>query len=86
MIVRCADIATRTNFENFCYTFAGKVYRKTDGGPIGARVTMCLARIVTHYWGDQYRMILARASLRIALLSSYADDEGQGCTVLRLGI
>ena len=48
IIARCAEIATRTIFRNFCYKFAGKVYLQTDGGPIGARVTMCLARIVMH--------------------------------------
>ena len=74
IIARCAEIATRSIFENFCDKFAGKTYKQTDGGPIGARITMCLARVVMHDWGEQYRMILTKASLRIALLSSYVDD------------
>ena len=86
LIARCAEIATRTIFQNFSYKFAGKVYLQTDGGPIGARVTMCLARIVMHDWGEKYRAILTRASLRIALLSSYVDDVRQGTTCLRFGM
>ena len=62
------------------------MYLQTDGGPIGARVTMCVARIVMHDWGEKYRMILTRASLRIALLSSYVDDVRQGTQCLRIGM
>ena len=86
IIARCAEIATRTIFENFCYKFGGKTYKQTDGGPIGARVTMCLARVVMHDWGEQYQQILTKACLRIALLGSYVDDVRQGTTVLRLGM
>ena len=86
LIARCAEIAKRTIFRNFCYKFAGKVYLQTDGGPIGARVTMCLARIVMHDWGEKYRVIITKASLRIALLSSYVDDVRQGSTCLRFGM
>ena len=86
LIGRCAEIATRTIFRNFCYKFAGKVYMQTDGGPIGARVTMCVARIVMHDWGEKYRMILTKASLKIALLSSYVDELRQGTQCLRFGM
>ena len=34
LIARSTEIATRTIFENFCCTFAGKVHRQTDGGPV----------------------------------------------------
>ena len=43
---RCAEIATRFLFQNFCYKFSGESYLQMDGGPIGARVTMAAARIV----------------------------------------
>ena len=66
LVARMAEIGVRTVFENFIYTFAGKMYIQQKGGPIGARVTMCLARIGMHDWGEQYCVILTRASLRIA--------------------
>ena len=37
-------------------------------------------------WGTQYRTILTRASLRVALLGSYVDDVRQGSTCLRFGM
>ena len=37
IIARCAEIATRSIFENFCYKFGGKTYKQTDGGPIGGK-------------------------------------------------
>ena len=34
MIARAAEIGTRTVFENFMYSFGGKTYLQTRGGPI----------------------------------------------------
>ena len=50
---RCAEIATRFLFSNFCYKFQGKTYLQSKGGPIGARVTMAAARIVMSEWGGR---------------------------------
>ena len=33
-------------FRHFTYTFGGEVYRQVSGGPIGARLTMAVARVV----------------------------------------
>ena len=33
LIARCAEIATRAIFENFCYKFGGKVYLQKDSMP-----------------------------------------------------
>ena len=46
IIARCCEIAVRTVFENFTYKFGGKFYKQQEGGPIGARLTMCAARLV----------------------------------------
>ena len=73
-------------WENFCYRFAGKTYRQSSGGPIGARVTMCVARLIMQDWGERYRELLVNASLRIALLNNYVDDVRQGCTLLKMGM
>ena len=37
--------------ENFMFSFGGKNYVQAGGGPIGARVTMCAARLVMDDWG-----------------------------------
>ena len=46
---------TRVIWENFCYKFAGKTYKQSTGGPIGARVTMCAARLIMQDWGERYK-------------------------------
>ena len=81
-----AEIGTRALFENFCYRFGGESYHQQLGGPIGARVTMCAARMVMQHWARGYKTILLRAGLRLPLLKGYVDDGRQGSTVLRRGM
>ena len=61
------EIGTRALFENFCYRFGGESYHHQAGGPIGARVTMCAARMVMQHWARGYKTILLRAGLRLPL-------------------
>ena len=86
IIGHVAEIGTRTIFENFCYQFGGKAYHQQEGGPIGARVTMCAARMVMQHWAREYTNILLQAGLRIPLMTGYVDDGRQGSTVLRRGM
>ena len=81
-----AEIGTRTIFENFCYRFGGKAYQQQSGGPIGARVTMCAARMVMQHWARGYSNILLKAGLKLPLFSGYVDDGRQGSTVLSRGM
>ena len=81
-----AEIGTRTLFENFVYQFGGVAYHQQQGGPIGARVTMCAARMVMQHWARGYTVILLNAGLRIPLLGGYVDDGRQGSTTLRRGM
>ena len=85
VVGRCAEIALRTIFENFCYKFGGEIYKQSSGGPIGARCTMAAARIVMNDWSLKYRKMLTEAGLKIGLLSGYVDDVRQGSTLLKLG-
>ena len=73
-------------FQNFVYQFGGKAYHQQEGGPIGARVTMCASRMVMQHWARGYEAILLKAGLRIPLLGGYVDDGRQGTTVLRKGM
>ena len=78
IIGRVAEIGTRVVFEN--------IYHQQGGGPIGARVTMCAAKMVIQNWARKYEGILLRAGLRVPLMSGYVDDGRQGSTVLRKGM
>ena len=78
-----AEIGTRMIFQNFVYQFGAKAFHQQQGGPIGARVTMCASRMVMQHWARGYQAILLKAGLRIPLLGGYVDDGRQGTTVLR---
>ena len=54
-------IAVQTNFGLFVYEFNGRLFRQVRGGPIGARVTMAAAQLVTEMLMDKLRGIF-RAS------------------------
>ena len=86
IIGRVAEIGTRVLFANFVYRFWGEAYHQQSGGPIGARITMCAAKMVMQHWADRYRGILIRAGLRVPLLTGYVDDGRQGGTTLRRGM
>ena len=83
---RVAEIGTRACFELFTYKFGGEIFHQRSGGPIGARVTMCAARLVMQDWGGQVHRSLQLAKVEIGLLSGYVDDVRLGSTALRLGM
>ena len=43
----CLEIAVNFFFHNFVYTFGGEKFVQAFGGPIGARLTMAIARLIT---------------------------------------
>ena len=86
MLGRMAEIGVRTLFENFCYSFAGESYIQQSGGPIGARVTMAVARLVMHDWGMKYQEILTKSGLDVQLFGGYVDDGRQATSRLPLGM
>ena len=63
IIGRVCEIAVRTLFTNFVYTFGGQSYLQLIGGPIGARVTMAVARIVMQKWGENFRVFLQNSGM-----------------------
>ena len=52
------EISVRFFFSNFIYTFGGEHYIQCSGGPIGARLTMALARLIMQDWSDKFSRIL----------------------------
>ena len=78
IVGRVAEIGTRVLFENFVYRFGGEVYHQQAGGPIGARVTMCAAKMVMQHWADKYHQILLRSDLRVPLLTGCRQWPSRG--------
>ena len=61
-------------FSTHCYTFGGKIYRQTEGGPIGLRSTCAVARVVMARWDSKFKKRLQEINLRTELDGRYVDD------------
>ena len=86
LIAACLEIGVRTSFRNSVYQFGGQYYLQTNGGPIGARVTMAVSRIVMYDWGKKLRNILREAEIKIWMDSAYVDDYRSLLSALRPGL
>jgi hypothetical protein len=86
LIARMAEIGVRAICRNFVYTFGGKLYLQKSGGPIVARVTMAVARIIMNNFGRKYRKILELGGLKNFLSSVYVDNSRQKTQNLAKGM
>jgi hypothetical protein len=86
LLARMAEIGVRAIWRHFVYTFGGKLYLQKSGGPIGARVTMAVARLIMNNFGRKYRLILVDGGLRNFLSSVYVDDSRQKTNNLAKGM
>ena len=48
------EISVRFFFKKLTYMFGGMVYLQLYGGPIGARLTMCVARLLLQHWKYEF--------------------------------
>ena len=86
LIGACLEIGVRKSFQQSVYQFGGKYYLQTSGGPIGARITMAVSRIVMYHWGKKLRNILSEANVKIWMDSIYVDDYRSLLTALMPGL
>jgi len=68
------EVAVAFIFQNFVYTFGGRKYLQLHGGPIGARITMAVARLVMQNWKDEFNIILQNSGIEELLHGLYVDD------------
>ena len=73
-------------FRNFTNTFGGEIFLQMFGGPIGARITMCVARLVLQQWRDEYSLILSKAGIEELLSKIYVDDNRNVVKKLKPGL
>ena len=79
------EISIMFFFKNFIYNFGGVDYLQGSGGPIGARLTMCVARIVLQEWSEIFSGILRSNNIRERLRAIYVDDGRGMFSKLNLG-
>ena len=72
---RTIEIAILTSMNNHLYSFGGKVYIQTSGGPIGLRFTACLAAVLMKIWDRAWLDLLEREGIETLLYKRYVDDS-----------
>ena len=82
LIGAALEIAIIFFFQNFAYSFGGEIFVQMFGGPIGARLTMCVARIVMQNWRDNFAELLKKSNIKEKMSKIYVDDNR--CIVERL--
>ena len=67
-------IATETMFRRHYYTFGGKTFHQSGGGPIGLRGTCAVARIVLQIFDMKWGKLLRTLNVEIYGNVRYMDD------------
>ena len=68
------EIAVKFFWGNFTYTFGGQDFIQEDGGSIGARLTMCISRLIMQAWSEKFSKILSNNKIMELLKGIYVDD------------
>ena len=68
------EVAVVFFFKNFTYRFAGETFLQLFGGPIGARLTMAVAKLVMQEWKEKFDEILMKSDIEELLSGLYVDD------------
>ena len=80
------EISVSFFFDNFVYTFGGKDFLQGGGGPIGARLTMCISRLVMQDWWEEFVKILEKSDLEYLLSALYVDDGRIVIEIIKKGV
>ena len=86
MLSKAVEVGVRECFRNHLYTFNGKVYRQTEGGPIGLRLSMAISRLVMAMWDKMLMDKGSNTGWLIHLLKRYVDDCTAVLETLKLGV
>ena len=75
-IVACVmEISINVVMSTHLYTFCGKVFLQSDGGPIGLRSTACLAAVLMKLWDQTWAKLLKRENISFYDFLRYVDDN-----------
>ena len=83
LLATTISVAIKFFFGHFTYTFGGQDYLQLAGGPIGARLTMAVARLVLQEWSEHFKDILDKAKITELLRGIYVDDGRNVISKLR---
>ena len=74
IIAQVVSMATKAMFKHHHYKFGGKMFRQTDGGPIGLRGTCSVARVTMQMFDRKWLGGLKRLGVVTELDARYMDD------------
>ena len=80
------EISVSFFFDNFVYTFGGKEFLQCGGGPIGARLTMCMSRLTMQDWWEHFIKILEKSNLEYLMSALYVDDGRIIIEIIKQGV
>ena len=86
LIAIMLEIAVKFFFDNFVYTFGGDKYLQSSGGPIGASLTMAIARLVMQDWWESFDSILNVSGIKHRLHAISVDDGRMIVHKLKKGV
>jgi hypothetical protein len=86
MLSKAIEVGVRECFRNHLYTFNGEVYRQTDGGPIGLRLSMAISRVVMAMWDKKLMELGSETGWLIHMLKRYVDDVTAVLATLKCGV
>ena len=74
LISKMVLVALETTFGNHIYQCRNNLYRQSQGGGIGARITGVVARILMDVWMDLVSKSLEENDVKVYLIAKYVDD------------
>ena len=74
LLAAALALAVRFIFSTHMYTFGGRVYLQSDGGPIGLRLTCALAKLRMAVFARTLKQILSTNHIEVSMAASYVDD------------
>ena len=79
------EIPVNHLFRSFVYSYGETFYLQSSGGSIGARLTMCVVRLVLQDLYGDFSWILDRSQIIQYLRGLYVDDGRKIVNRLELG-
>ena len=77
MMARLISECVKLQMENHVYRFEGRVFKQSDGGPIGDELSQAVARVVMGWWDSQFLKKCEEVGIDIMMYKRYVDDTNK---------
>ena len=77
--------SVKMSMQNHMYRFNGKVYKQTDGGPIGDELSQAVARLIMIWWDNEFKKKCEMLKIELLMYFRYVDDTNKALIAPPLG-